>query len=49
MPYEAEIPPIPSRAEELEMITKIEKNFASQPLTRWYPADAERLTNIDIQ
>merc|ERR1712087_434876 len=49
MVYEAAIPKVPTREEELKMISKIEENFASQPVWRWMPADAERISNIAIQ
>lgn len=48
MVYEAEIPPIPTRAEELEMINKLEQNFISQPWYKFYMNEHLRTTKMEV-
>ena len=48
MPYEPQVPPVPSRKEELEMIDAIQKNFLSQGNFEINMAEADRLSKIKL-
>ena len=47
MPFENNIPPVPTRQEELEYITKLEKEFLGQPFYKNYMNEAIRSKKID--
>ena len=47
MGYETEIPPIPSRDQELEMIKKIKKSFQEQPYYKYYMNEGLRLRKME--
>ena len=47
MPYEQPIPPLPTREQELQSIKNIEKDFLSQPWTKYYMNEALRATKLE--
>ena len=48
MPYEPEIPDIPSRVQELKMIEKIRENFIGQKLVDYNLAESDRIAKINL-
>ncbi len=47
MGYETEVPPVPTRDEELIMISKIKKSFESQPYYKFYMNESLRTRKIE--
>jgi len=47
MPYENKVPPVPTRAEELAYIERLEKNFLSQPNYKNYMNEALRTKKLE--
>ena len=47
MPFETKVPPVPTRQEELEYITKLEKNFLSQPELKYYMNESLRELKLE--
>ena len=48
MGYEAEVPSIPTREQEKEMIKKIQKSFSDQPWYKFYMNEGLRLRKIEL-
>jgi hypothetical protein len=48
MPYEAEIPPVPTRDQELKMIEKISADFLAQGTFEPNIAEADRVAKLDL-
>ena len=48
MPYEPEIPPIPTRTQELTMIKNIEDDWLSQRHGQWNMAEADRIAKLEL-
>ena len=46
MGYETEVPPVPTRDEEIEMIGKIKKSFLDQPSYKFYMNESLRLRKL---
>jgi hypothetical protein len=47
MGYETEIPPVPTRDQELQMIKKIKKSFQDQPYYKFYMNESLRLRKME--
>lgn len=47
MSFQTEIPPVPTREQEKEMISKIEQNFLAQPYYRHFGNEAIRTSRMD--
>jgi hypothetical protein len=48
MPYEAEIPPVPTRDQELKMIEKISADFLAQGTFEPNIAEADRIAKLEL-
>ena len=48
MPYEAEIPPVPTRDEELRMIERISADFLAQGTFEPNIAEADRVAKLEL-
>lgn len=48
MGYEEEIPPLPTRNDELKMIKRYSEDFIAQPSYKLYQNESRRKTNLDI-
>jgi hypothetical protein len=49
MGYESEIPPIPTRNEEIAMIKRYADSFIAQPSWRFEQNHSRRITNLEIE
>lgn len=48
MGYEPEVPPIPTRDQEVRYITDLANNFKSQPYTKHYSPEYLRINKIEL-
>lgn len=48
MSYEPELPPVPTREEELAMITRIEDDFTNQSYTKYYMNESLRINKLEF-
>lgn len=48
MSYEPELPPVPTREQELNMITAIEDDFIDQSYAKYYMNESLRLNKIEF-
>ena len=48
MGYEPEVPPIPTRIDEIKYIEKLAENFRDQPYYKYYSPEALRQNKMDL-
>ena len=48
MSYEPELPPVPTRAQELETLTNIEDDFINQSYGKYYMNESLRINKLEF-